>query len=77
MTEAYSEAQTRQQVIDRRLALAGWNVKDPSQVTEELDIDLTKDNPPSPRFIPGRPGRFQRHRDRRDPGVQQPFGRLK
>ena len=33
-----SEAQTRQQIIDLRLAKAGWNVKDPSQVSEELDI---------------------------------------
>lgn len=33
-----SEAHTRQQIIDKRLARAGWNVKDPSQVTEELDI---------------------------------------
>jgi len=36
-----TEAQTRQQIIDRRLALAGWNVDDKTQVTEELDIDLT------------------------------------
>jgi len=33
-----SEAQTRQQIIDKRLSKAGWNVKDPAQVTEELDI---------------------------------------
>jgi type I restriction enzyme, R subunit len=33
-----SESQTRQQIIDKRLARAGWNVKDPSQVSEELDI---------------------------------------
>jgi len=33
-----TEAQTRQEIIDLRLANAGWNVKDPSQVTEELDI---------------------------------------
>jgi len=33
-----SERDTRQQIIDQRLAKAGWNVKDPSQVTEELDI---------------------------------------
>lgn len=33
-----SEAKTRQELIDKRLAEAGWNVKDPSQVTEELDI---------------------------------------
>jgi len=36
-----TEAQTRQQIIDRKLGLAGWNVRDRSQVTEELDIDLT------------------------------------
>lgn len=33
-----SEAETRQQIIDKRLSRAGWNVKDPSQVSEELDI---------------------------------------
>ena len=33
-----NEAQTRQQVIDKRLLQAGWDVKSPSQVTEELDI---------------------------------------
>ena len=33
-----SEAQTRQQITDKRLAKAGWNVKDPAQVCEELDI---------------------------------------
>lgn len=33
-----SESKTRQQIIDDRLKKAGWNVKDPSQVTEELDI---------------------------------------
>ena len=43
MTESHTEAETRQEIIDKRLALAGWNVKDPSQVTEELDIDLTKE----------------------------------
>ena len=36
-----TEAQTRAKMIDVKLALAGWNVKDKSQVTEELDIDLT------------------------------------
>lgn len=36
-----TEKQTRQELIDTRLALAGWNVRDPSQVTEELDIDLS------------------------------------
>jgi type I restriction enzyme R subunit len=33
-----SEAQTRQQIIDKRLARAGWNVRNPAQVTAELDI---------------------------------------
>jgi len=33
-----NESETRQQIIDKRLARAGWNVKDPSEVTEELDI---------------------------------------
>ena len=35
---AKNEAQTRQQIIDQRLKLAGWDVKNPTQVTEELDI---------------------------------------
>lgn len=33
-----NEAQTRQEIIDERLAKAGWDVKNPSQVTSELDI---------------------------------------
>jgi type I restriction enzyme R subunit len=33
-----SEAQTRKEIIDLRLSKAGWNVKDPSLVSEELDI---------------------------------------
>ena len=33
-----SEAQTRKEIIDNRLYKAGWNVNDPSQITEELDI---------------------------------------
>ena len=45
MTEPYSEADTRQRLIDARLRLAGWDLEDPSQVTEELDIDLTADRP--------------------------------
>lgn len=36
----HSEADTRRQLIDRRLRLAGWDVSDPSQVIQELDIDL-------------------------------------
>ncbi len=38
MTQPYSEADTRQQIIDRRLRLAGWDVADPTQVIQELDI---------------------------------------
>ena len=34
----HTEAQTRQQRIDKALRLAGWNVHDPSQVIQELDI---------------------------------------
>ncbi len=34
----YSESDTRQQIIDHRLRLAGWDVNDPSQVIQELDI---------------------------------------
>jgi len=37
---AYSEAETRQEIIDKRLNKAGWKVKDPLMVTEELDIYL-------------------------------------
>ena len=33
-----SEAQTRSELIDQQLALAGWNVKDHTQVVEEYDI---------------------------------------
>jgi type I restriction enzyme R subunit len=33
-----SEAQTRKEIIDLRLSKAGWNINDPSQVSEELDI---------------------------------------
>lgn len=32
------EAETRQQLIDKKLLLSGWNIKDPSLVTEELPI---------------------------------------
>lgn len=31
-----SESKTRSELIDLQLALAGWNVKDPTQVVEEL-----------------------------------------
>ncbi len=33
-----TEAKTRQDIIDLRLAKAGWDVSNPSQVTSELDI---------------------------------------
>lgn len=33
-----NEAQTRKQIIDKRLSLSGWDIKNPLQVTEELDI---------------------------------------
>ncbi len=42
MTRPYDEAQTRQQIIDEKLALAGWDVRDPSHVIQELDIELRK-----------------------------------
>ena len=35
---AENEAKTRQEIIDKRLAKAGWNVSNPDQVTSELDI---------------------------------------
>ncbi len=38
-----TEAQTRVQLIDNRLALAGWHVKDHAQVIEELEIHLRAD----------------------------------
>lgn len=33
-----NEAQTRREIIDKRLEKAGWNVNDPSQVVPELDL---------------------------------------
>ena len=33
-----SEAQTRSELIDKRLALSGWNVADPTQLVEEFVI---------------------------------------
>jgi type I site-specific restriction endonuclease len=35
------EAQTCRELIDKNLKLAGWDTRDPSQGTQELDIDLT------------------------------------
>lgn len=40
LTQPYSEADTRQQIIDQRLRLAGWNVDDPTQVIQELELYL-------------------------------------
>jgi len=40
--ETLNEYETRQQIIDQKLNLAGWNVSDPSQVIQELDIVLKK-----------------------------------
>ena len=40
-----TEAETRQQIIDEKLRLAGWNVSDPSQVIQELDIVLKGGTP--------------------------------
>jgi type I restriction enzyme R subunit len=42
LTLPYSEADTRQQLIDDRLRLAGWNVDDPSQVMQELALQLDR-----------------------------------
>jgi type I restriction enzyme R subunit len=33
-----SEAQTRSEIIDKRLLQSGWNVEDPMQVITEYDI---------------------------------------
>jgi len=38
MMPKISEAKTRQEIIDKRLKKAGWDVNNPSQVTTELDI---------------------------------------
>ena len=35
MDQPYSEADSRRQIIDGRLRLAGWDVDDPSQVIQE------------------------------------------
>ena len=47
--QPYSEADTRRQLIDSRLALAGWDVADPSQVVQELNIYVGGDSPGSVR----------------------------
>lgn len=38
MGNRISEAQTRRDIIDKRLKKAGWDVNEPTQVTTELDI---------------------------------------
>lgn len=43
-----NEAETRQKIIDANLRLAGWNVNDPSQVIQELDIYLAHAGVPVP-----------------------------
>ena len=40
------EAKTRQEIIDHRLGLAGWDVWEASQVIQELDIELAKGGAP-------------------------------
>ena len=40
MTTPYSESDTRQQLIDGQLRLAGWDLTNPNQVTEELPIPI-------------------------------------
>lgn len=43
--EPHSEADTRQQVIDGNLRLAGWNLEDPTQIIQELDIYVEEGKP--------------------------------
>ncbi len=45
MPEPYSESDTRRQLIDQRLRLAGWALDDPTQVIQELDIYLEDGKP--------------------------------
>jgi len=51
---SFNEAQTRAQLIDKQLALAGWNVRDRSQVIEELEIHLrpqgVRERPPASKY---------------------------
>ena len=39
-----TEAQTRKQIIDKKLLQAGWTVNDRTQVIEEFDIEITQPN---------------------------------
>jgi type I restriction enzyme R subunit len=50
-----NEAQTRRHPIDTSLRLAGWNLQDPSQVVEELDIDLAQTGRSVKEASPDRP----------------------
>jgi type I restriction enzyme R subunit len=53
--EPYSEADTRRELIDRKLELAGWDVRDPSQVIQELDIYFDERSGSAPRGREPRP----------------------
>ena len=50
-----TEAQTRQKLIDEKLGFAGWDVNDPSQVIQELDIDLVEAGVQVSRYAAGFP----------------------
>ena len=49
-----TEAQTRVQLIDKRLAIADWHIKDHSQVIEELEIHLRGDQTAYPKTSYGK-----------------------
>jgi len=40
LTVPLTEAETRRKLIDANLWLAGWDLRDPSQIIQELDIYL-------------------------------------
>ena len=44
MSVTKTEAQTRKQIIDKKLFQAGWTVNDRTQVIEEFDIEITQPN---------------------------------
>lgn len=52
MTGPYSEADARQQIIDDRLRLAGWDVDDSSHVIQELEIYVGEGDPGATREKP-------------------------
>ena len=58
--EPYSESDTRQQLIDQRLRLAGWALDDPTQMIQELDMYVEDGKPTAVR----------------EPLVDAPFTRL-